>query len=501
MNASCAPNIPEFRRTACLFTRALALVYLAAFLSLAFQITGLAGQNGILPVQDYLRLAAAHLGSERYWRIPTLAWLSAGDGALSGACWAGVFFSLLLLAGGLPGVSALALWVLYLSLTHAGQDFLSFQWDILLLECGFLALFLVPWTWREKFASAEPKFKIVIWLYRWLLFRLIAGSGLVKWLSGDPAWRNLTALSFHYETTPLPVWTGWYFHHLPLWFHKISCAAMFGIEILAPLLMLAGRRGRRACFVLQAGFQLFLIATGNYAFFNWLTLALCLLLLDDACLPGNRGAMNAAAKRCVGAPAFAAYPVFAFLLLLGVMNFSGTLRLQVPWPAALRSAERLAKPFFWVNRYGLFAVMTQKRPEIILEGSQDGKLWQPYEFRWKPGLPERRPEFVAPHQPRLDWQMWFAALGNYRSEPWVPVLMKRLMLNTRDVSALLKTNPFAGNPPRYLRAVVYEYHFTSAEERRTTRRWWTRQPLGLYCPVLARIGTSLFFTNPPKASG
>src|SRR5437016_9379556 len=279
----------ERERSACflarwLWLRLLGLTYLIAFVSLSTQIDGLAGHNGILPAVDYLEAVRERIGPERYWRLPTFCWLDAGDGFLHFQCAAGTVLSLLLIAGFLPVPALVFLWAIYLSLSTVCRDFLSFQWDILLLETGFLAIFLAPRRWPPGFSRETAPSLTVLWLCRWLLFRLMFMSGAVKLLSGDATWSKLTALTFHYETQPLPTWVGWYAHQLPVWFQKISVAIMFGIELVAPFLILCGRRPRQiACgaFVLL---MLLISLTGNYCFFNLLTVALCVLLLDDAFL-------------------------------------------------------------------------------------------------------------------------------------------------------------------------------------------------------------------------
>jgi len=313
-------------------------------------------------------------------------------------------------------------------------------------------------------------------------------SGFVKLASGDPAWRNLTALTFHYWTQPLPPWTAWFVSHLPVSFHRLSCLVMFAVELGAPFLIVAPRRLRLFACAAMAGLQVIIAVTGNYAFFNMLTLALCVLLLDDAAFPAKireRAARDPRAARGRW-PRWILAPVLALVLLVSAVLFAGTLRWRVPWPAPLVSLARAAIPFESVGTYGLFMVMTTSRPEIIIEGSDDGASWLAYEFRWKPGDVTRKPRFVAPHQPRLDWQMWFAALGTYEENPWLVNFLVRLLQGAPEVERLLRRNPFPNQPPRYVRAVLYEYRFTDAAARRATGAWWQRQEKGLYSPVLSR---------------
>jgi hypothetical protein len=323
-------------------------------------------------------------------------------------------------------------------------------------------------------------------------------SGCVKLLSGDPAWRNLTALQFHYETQPLPTWIGWYIHQLPSGIQKTSTGLMFCIELFLPFLIFAPRRPRQLACVSFVMLQVLIFLTGNYCFFNLLTVALCLLLLDDTALKSfvpNRWRLLLSARfkvqgsaSSVRWPPAITVPLACIVITVSIMEFSALFHLQVPWPRPLASVYRAMAPFRSINNYGLFAVMTMSRPEIIVEGSNDGVVWQEYEFKYKPGDVKRRPRFVEPHQPRLDWQMWFAALGTYRQNPWFVNFCVRLLQGSPDVLALLAHNPFAGAPPRYVRAVVYEYGFTDATTRRKTGAWWRREPKGDYLPVLSLRG-------------
>ncbi len=476
--------MPTHGQVRWLFLRALALVYLCAFLSLAVQVEGLIGSRGILPAEELLRFVRERTGVERYWLLPTLFWIDASDRALLSLCGGGAVLSLALLAGLAPVPTLALLWALYLSLAGVGQVFLGYQWDALLLESGLLALFFAPGGLRPRVAG-EPS-RIVLWLLRWLLFRLMFSSALVKLTSGDPTWRSLSALDYHYWTQPLPTWIGWYAHQLPSWFQRASVAAMFGVELLVPLLAFAGRRARVAAFVPLVGLQLLIAATGNYAFFNLLTFALCLTLLDDQALP-------AALRTRLAGPATAAagrslrpqdVVLAAVVLPLSLMQLGAAARLPVAWPMPAVAFYRAAAPFESVNGYGLFAVMTTSRPEILVEGSRDGANWTPYAFRFKPGDPRRAPGFVAPHQPRLDWQMWFAALASCESSPWLTRLLQRLREGSPPVVKLLAGDPFPGEPPRFVRAVLYDYRFTDRAMLRREGAFWRRERLGLFCPVV-----------------
>jgi len=494
-----------------LFLVGLGLVYAVAFVSLWVQIHGLVGPHGIVPAQTLLDVVDARLGAARLWRLPTLAWITgASDGALDVLCGGGTIAATLLALGVATPLAAIAAWVLYLSLYQLGQEFLSFQWDILLLEAGFLAIFATPLAWTPR----SPRWRsapdpLIVWLLILLIAKLMFLSGVVKLSSGDPTWRDLTALSYHYETTCLPTWTGWYMHALPLGFHKASAAMMFAIELLLPFAAFGPRRLRLVSAAAFVGLMVFIAATGNYGFFNLLAIVLCLPLFDDSILrhamkrrgrerqPGGTfagngsasaldyaGAAVTAADRAATWPRLVTLPVASVVLLLTPMPLVRAMRLHVGLPDALVHLYELQEPFHLVNGYGLFATMTTERPEIVVEGSDDGDTWRTYEFRWKPGDPLRRPEFVQPHMPRLDWQMWFAALGSPRSSRWFLAFCERLLEGVPPVLALLRTNPFPTAPPRYLRATLYDYHFTTPDERRATGAWWTRRPLRPYIPTL-----------------
>jgi hypothetical protein len=514
-----------------LFLRLIGVIYLTAFVSLWSQIGGLVGHNGILPVANHLT-AGGPPRPERYWWLPTFCWFNTSDEFLHFQCAAGVGFSLLVIVGVVPGLALSLLWAIYLSLSTVCGDFLGFQWDTLLLETGFLAIFLAPWQGLPKFSQESAPSLIVLWLCRWLLFRLMFMSGAVKLLSRDAAWWHLSALTFHYETQPLPTWIGWYAHQLPVWFQEISVAVMFGIELVAPFLIVCGRRPRQVACGSFALLMLLISLTGNYCFFNLLTVALCVLLLDDAFilrllpasvasfvrtrLPAPAVSASRSSELCsrlastrptapateihsadeaiwsregsrlgLGVRTFAVVLLAAFILVVSGTETAARLFGAGNLPAPLLRLAQWVSPLRSINSYGLFAVMTTTRPEIVVEGSNDGFDWLPYEFKWKPGDPKRRPGFVAPHQPRLDWQMWFAALGDYRGNPWFVNFLVRLAQGTPEVLALLKTNPFPDKRPRYLRAVLYEYHFTDVATRRTTGDWWRRERKGLYCPEMS----------------
>jgi len=473
---------PSFFISRNLFLRFLGLIYLAAFLSFWSQAEGLIGENGISPVGEFLRVAHDRLGPAAYWAVPTLAWLNSSDGFLHFLCGGGVFLSLLLVVGMFPSAVLFGLWIFYLSLVVAGQVFMQFQWDVLLLEIGFLAIFLAPLTFWPRNWEKSPPSAGVRWLLWWLLFRLIFSSGVVKLMSGDPTWRNLTALTFHYETQPLPTWIGWYVHQLPGWFQRVSCVGMFAAELAVPFLIFTPRRLRLWGCAISIAFQVLILLTGNYCFFNLLTVALCVLLLDDAFWPRwMRNRISTVGERRLW-PKGVIVPLALIILLVSSVEMIGLFRQRMVWPAPVAALYRLVAPFRTINSYGLFAVMTTSRPEIIVEGSEDGQTWLAYEFKWKPGDLKRRPEFVEPHQPRLDWQTWFAALGSYQRNPWFVNLMVRLLQGSPEVLKLLEKNPFEEKPPRFIRASLYEYRFTDLVTRKREGVWWKREFLRAYTP-------------------
>ena len=468
-----------------LFLRGLGCIYLIAFLSLWMQIHGLIGSNGISPADQFLSLVRQQIGTEGYHLVPTLFWLNPSDIFLHFLCAGGVLLSLVLIVGFFPTFTLAGLWVFYLSLVTVGQAFLSFQWDVLLLEAGFLAIFFAPLQLRETFTRASQPSTAFLWLLRWLLFRLMFASGFVK-LASDEVWRNLTALNFHYETQPLPTSLGWYAHQFPEWFQKASVIGMFAGEMVVPFLIFAPRRLRTAGCIGLVGLQMLIILTGNYCFFNLLTLALCLLLIDDVTWKGLL------TKRFMPAIRFIEQPprrykriciaiVATLLLLLSGIRFTGQLFRDARFPDVAWIA-----PFRSVNTYGLFADMTESRPEIIVEGSNDRITWETYQFRWKPGDLTVAPKWVAPHQPRLDWQMWFAALqGSYQRTPWFLNFMGALLQGKSEVLQLLAENPFPDTPPRYVRATLYDYRFTDLATKRSEGTWWHREWKSMYCPAIS----------------
>jgi lipase maturation factor 1 len=481
-SAVCRPTYYHARRW---YLRLLGLVYLIAFGSFWNQADGLIGSNGIVPVTPWLDALRNRFGAEAYRLFPTLCWFNSSDSFLHYLCGTGVLLSLLLILEIAPAICLILLWALYLSISVAGQIFMNFQWDTLLLEAGFFSIFLAPLRFLPPRRSQSPLSPWSHFLLRWLLFRFMLMSGVVKLTSGDPSWPNLTALQYHFETQPLPTPPAWWANQCPAWFLAFSTAVMFAIELGAPFLLFGPRRIRLTGVIALISLQVLIAFTGNYCFFNLLTVVLCLLSVDDAVWPDpGRKTRPAPKVRGVAWPSWICAPV-----TVAVLVFSGPLMWNAffpdaNWPQVVSVAYEYLEPFRSLNGYGLFRVMTKTRPEIIVEGSQDGDTWQPYVFKFKVGDLQRPPPVVAPHQPRLDWQMWFAALDEVQAEPWFVNFLARLLQGSKPVLALLETNPFPNAPPRFIRARLFQYHFTDFAEKRQTGAWWKREEKGLYCPPI-----------------
>jgi hypothetical protein len=437
------------------FLQALGLIYFIAFTSFGLQAPGLVGSRGILPFGEFLRMLREAMGAAAFREAPGVLWLHPTDGALAAVWIGGAVCALSAIFAPYKRASLAVCLVLWLSICSVGQDFLSFQWDILLSEAGFLAIF-------------ADRSAVRIWLFRWLLFRLVFFSGVVKLTSHDPAWRDLTAMHYHYETQPLPNPLAWFVYQQPLWAAKMQTAVTFVAELGVPWLFFGPRRLRRIGAWATAALQLLILATGNYTFFNFLAILLCMWLVIE---PDRQP--RSAFHRAVSVALAAFVGVVSGLLSLG--------QLGVPLPPGGGAVLHAAEPLRIVNSYGLFAVMTTDRPEIIVEGSNDGVNWQAYGFRYKPGDLRRAPPVIAPHQPRLDWQMWFAALGSYQSNRWFVTFMLRLLEGEPAVLRLLEYNPFPRSPPKYVRARVYLYHFTGWG----SRDWWWREEKGAYFPAVS----------------
>ncbi len=455
----------------------LGAVFCVAFLSLYAQIGLLLGSDGLLPAAQYLSRFDGPL-PWRWLDAPTIFWLGCSDWLLEAATLLGAGVSVLLVLRIAPRYSLIVLWGLYLSLVTVGQEFLSFQWDNLLLETAFFSLFIAPGGIRRRTAPA-PHWAGVF-LMQWLLIRLHVESGAAKLLAGDPTWRDLTAMVSYYETAPLPTWLGWYAHQWPLWAHQATALLTFFIELIVPWCVFAPRLLRAPAFLLMFGLQVVVILTANYGFFNYLSALLCLWMLDDGHLDSVRRLLWLGPRSRVP-PARPWWPTpplvaaAALLVLISIVPFLPFLVGSIP--SQLTPLRRVLGGIRSINAYHLFATMTLVRREAVIEGSSDGQTWLPYEFRYKPGDPLRAPGFVAPYQPRVDFLMWFLLLGR-RDAPYFDTLLRKMQHKPEAVAPLFAINPFPGEPPAKLRVAIYHYTFTDAATRAPTGLWWNRELLG-----------------------
>ncbi len=482
---------PTSYRLVCgLFLRLLALVYLIAFVSISGQIDGLAGPDGILPYGRYLESYRTVEGDFAFLIAPGLFWLSAETWALEGAAYLGAGISILLFFDIWPRVSALALFVLYLSLVGAGSVFMHFQWDAMLLEMGFLAIFLPGGS------------RIVVFLYRWLLFRLRFLSGAFKVLSGDPswlglpallggegAWRGLTALNTYFETQPLPHVGAWYAHQLPEWLLMAGTATVLILELVVPFMMFMPRRYRLFAAWATIGFQLAVMLTSNHTFFNVLTLVLCLFLFDDRALARvvptwARGWLT---RRFPDRPEGAAKRAVAGLLAAAIVPLSVLTPLQVLdkelFSDRLNWVLNLVKRYHVVHPYHVFPTMNRERIEVVIEGSMDAVDWREYGFKFKADRVDEPLRVSQPHHPRLDWMLWFVPSDNPDHDFWMPNLAGALFKGSKPVLDLFDVVPFGGAPPNFIRISFFRYRFAAPEERAKTGAWWARTYLGPATPV------------------
>jgi len=473
----------DHRLTGWLFLKGLALIYVAAFVSLAVQIDGLAGPDGILPFDQLLHRAFEADGYAAWLRLPSLFWFSATDATLQGAAVVGALLALLLLLGwGSSRVILILLYLLYLSLVHAAQIFTSFQWDTLLLETGLLAIFLVDGPTR-----------LLLFLVHWLLFRLRFLSGYFKLASGDPSWRDLTALKYYFETQPLPHLGAWYAHQLPQWLLKTGVGFTFFAELIVPFFIFLPRPLRIFAAGTTIFAQLLIIATSNHNFINLLTILLCLFVLDDRCVARAvplRIRNRLAERASPGLPGLAWRASAAACTLL-ILAVGASLMIETqtrrPLPSAVYAIASVGPAFGIGSLYHLFPTMQTERQELQIAGSYDGVTWELYRFRYKPGELGQAPAFIVPHQPRLDWMMWFLPPQWTDTGYWFPHFLDALRQNKPAVTGLLAHNPFAGRaPPNLLRVGVWHYRFTTWQERARSGNWWKAEYLGEFPDVPPR---------------
>lgn len=456
--------------------RGLAGIYLIAFLVALRQFPALAGEDGFQ--------SAPHLlGATSFWQTPSLFHLRYSDRLLRIVAVAGLVVAAALLlglpqGGALPVtmVAWLVLWILYQSIANIGGTFYSFGWESLLLEAGFLAIFLGN-------ASMPPPLPIIL-AFRWLAFRVEFGAGLIK-LRGDPCWRDLSCTDYHHETQPMPGPLSWYFHHLPKPIHRLETLGNFVAQLVLPFGLFLPQPFASIAALLMIGTQLYLVVSGNYAWLNWVTIVVIAAGFGD----GVIRAIGLPAPSASGtAPAWFALLVVAVSVVVIVLSYRPVLNLLSPHQAMNASFD----PFRLVNTYGAFGSVTRRRYEVVVEGTDaerpDGAAWQEYEFKGKPGDPARRPPQVAPYHHRLDWQMWFLPISPRYAEGWLSSFMLRLLEGDRQTTALLRSNPFPDAPPRYVRARLFEYRYTTWRERRQTGAWWHRQEAGQFVPPIGLRG-------------
>jgi lipase maturation factor 1 len=489
-----------------IFLRALGLIYYSAFFSLVFQIRGLVGPHGILPASEYLQAVAEKFGHVGYWYAPTLLWVSSGSHMLMGICWVGMIASLLLVLNLWPRGTLVVCFVCFLSFVSAAQEFSGYQSDGMLLEAGFIALFFAPRGFRPGWGETQAPSRASLFLLVWECFRIYFESGVAKMMGGDPQWRNFTALDEYYQNGPLPTWIGWYMQHLPHWFHVATAFGTLALELWVAWMMFLPRRIRMVCFLIITPWQIGIILSANYTFLNYLVLVLGILLLDDQfllpCLPGFLKKSFLATKEAkplltldpeydwkkklraqLSAVKLAVTTVmltWIFYVTLGEMIWMVK---RLPLPTTPVTA---LEPFRIANRYGLFAMMTRGRYEIEFQGSEDGQTWLVYPFRFKPQDLSKAPGIYAPYQPRFDWNLWFASLSSWREDSIVVRTEQNLLRGDTEVLSLFAGNPFPHAPPRQVRAVIWQYWFTTRAEKQSQGFWWRRKLLGLYAPTLER---------------
>jgi hypothetical protein len=461
--------MPTYALTRFVMLRLLGLIYLCAFGVFVQQGLPLIGDHGLLPAKSFL-------AGTTFWEAPTLFRFDCSDGAMLAVGWLGLVLSAAVLAGVTNSVVMALLWVLYLSVDHAGQLFWGFGWESQLLETGFLAIFFCPLTRITPFPKA-PAPLALIFLYRWLAFRIFLGAGLIK-LRGDPCWRELTCLDFHFETQPIPSPLTPFFHFLPPWAHKLGVLFNHLAELVAPWGFFGPRVARHVCGLIAISFQLVLIASGNLSFLNWLTLVPLLACLDDRLLQRLAPArLTAPLALAQAEPSRLAHRWVAGVLtaVIAILSLQVTANLL----SDNQHMNRTFDPFSIVNTYGAFGSVGRARDELVIEGSDDGgATWREYQLKCKPTDPNRRPCWMSPFHFRLDWQIWFAAMSGPDDEPWMVHLVWKLLHNEPSALSLLETNPFPATPPGLIRVRLFRYHLN----RYGQRGWWTREERGEWLP-------------------
>ena len=476
----------EYRLTRFVILRLLGFVYAVAFLIAINQLVPLIGHHGLTPADYYLNRIQAHLGSklDGMVQLPTVFWLGISDGGVKAFAWAGFGLSLVVLAGYANAIVLGILWAMYMSITHIGQIWYGYGWESQLLETGFLSIFLCPLFDARPFPKRPPPI-LVIWLFRWLGFRIMVGAGLIK-LRGDGCWRDLTCMYYHYETQPIPNPFSRYFHFLPHWFHNLETLWNHFVELIVPWFSFGPRAARHVAGLLLVIFQVILIISGNLSFLNYLTIVPFLACLDDTVLRrvlpkalvmrAEKAAVESQPSRFRNGITVALAALVMWLSIPTVMNLVGGRQLM----------NYSFDPLDLVNTYGAFGTVGRERDEIVFEGTEDAAItgetkWKEYEFVAKPGDPNRRPAFIAPYQPRIDWQIWFAAMATPAEYPWTFHFVWKLLHNDKNTLSLLANNPFPDAPPHFVRARLYRYQFTPLGET----GWWKRELIGEWLPALS----------------
>jgi hypothetical protein len=468
--------------------RLLGCVYAVAFLAAAKQILPLIGSHGLLPLDLFLQRVGDALGSPAagFLRLPSFFWFAHSDKVLQISAWLGFGLSCVVIAGYANAIVMTLLWALYMSFVHIGQDWYGYGWEIQLLETGFLAIFLCPLLDGSPFPGREPPI-VVIWLFRWLIFRIMVGAALIK-LRGDVVWRDLTALYYHFETQPIPNPLSRWFHFLPHWILKGGVLFNYLAELIAPWFAFYPRIARHIAGVILVAFQFSLILGGNLSFLNWLTIVPALACFDDSFWSGLlsdtlvQKASSAAAEAKPSRP----MPVAAWTVavIVGVLSVQPVINMISPQQVMNTSFD----PLDLVNTYGAFGSVGRERLNVVFEGTEavvpdQHAVWKAYPYKALPVELNRRPPQVAPYQPRLDWQMWFASMSEPQRYPWTLHLVWKLLHNDPGALNLFGGNPFPARPPTYIRAVLYRYEF--AKPGNAEGNWWKREELGLWLLPLA----------------
>ena len=497
-----------------IFLRALGMIYFSAFYSFLFQIRGMIGPTGILPAGDYLQALAASLHGWRFFYIPSLFWLGSSDRALMIVTWVGLIASLMVFFNVWPRAGLLISFVCFLAFVTVARDFASYQSDYMLPEAGFVAMFFAPPGLRPGLGRSHPSSRASLFLLRWEWFRIYFESGLAKMLSGDYSWRHFTAMDDYYQNAPLPTWIGWYVGHFPHWFHASAVVYTLAIELALVFMVFLPRPFKIAIFWIVAPFEISIILTGNYAFLNYIVFFLGYLLLDDRHIErivpaGIRGLFDSgtreagpvdSAQSSIQLSDWQRFFRLTKMVIAGVcftfVFYATTVWLVsriVPSAPLWQRPARIAELYHVATLYGLFANMTHQRREVEFQGSMDGKTWTPYPFRYKPQDIYTAPGIYAPYQPRFEWNLWFASLGEWTEYQFVVSTQECLLKNDKDVLQLFASNPFPGAPPMQVRTVVYQYWFTDMKTKRETGAWWRRELLGDYSPPLERAPDGRIF--------